>query len=71
MDGTTERIGDIRPNLIRRASGGWLAIAPKGLALTIGVTASSEDGAREKFRSVYNRLIEILAEKILNVPNMS
>jgi len=65
MDGRMEGIGDIRSNLIRRAIGGWLAIAPKGSALTILVTAESEEELCEKFRFVYNRWIEILKQKAL------
>ncbi len=47
------------PNLVRRTGGGWLAIAPPSALFSIAVTASTEDEAKEKFCSVYNRWIEI------------
>ena len=50
----------ITPDLVRRTGGGWLAIAPKDAIITIGVTAATEDEAREKFRSVLRRWLEIL-----------
>jgi hypothetical protein len=60
---------EIRPNLIRRTGGGWLAGAPNDALLPIGVTASTESEAVEKFGSVYNRWISILDQKLLDVPN--
>lgn len=51
--------GLVNPNLIRRTGGGWLAVAPKGALFSIGVTASTESEAKEKFCFVYNRWIEI------------
>lgn len=51
---------EIRPNLIRRTGGGWLAVAPTEAIISIGVTAATEEEARAKFGSVYSRWIEIL-----------
>ncbi len=51
----------IEPNLVRRACGGWLALAPTGAIVRIGVTASTEGEARDQFRFVFNRWVEILA----------
>jgi hypothetical protein len=51
----------VTPNLIRRTGGGWLAVAPSGALFSIGVTASTESEAREKFRFEYNRWVEIRA----------
>jgi hypothetical protein len=53
----------IRPDLVRRTMGGWLAIAPSGALFRIGVTALTEEEARDKFCSVYNRWIEISKQK--------
>ncbi len=54
---------EIRPDMIRRTGGGWLAVAPKGAVLTIGVTAPTEEEAREKFCSVFRRWLEILSSE--------
>lgn len=60
----------IRPDLIRRTGGGWLAVAPKEAAVSIGVTAKTHEEANEKFCFVYKRWIEILSQKILDVPKI-
>lgn len=39
----------IRPEIVERSCGGWLAHAPAGAVLTIGVTAESEGEARQRF----------------------
>lgn len=39
------------PRLVQRHCGGWLALAPEGAALRIGVSAESPDAAREKYRA--------------------
>jgi len=54
-------IDEIRPDLMRRTGGGWLAVAPKGGVFSIGVTAPTANEAREKFSSVIRRWVEILA----------
>lgn len=51
----------IQPDVVRRACGGFLATSPKGARVAIGVTADTQEGAVEKFCSVYNRWIEILS----------
>lgn len=58
----------VKPRLIRRANGGWLAISPRNARFSIGVSAATEDEAGSKFRSVYNEWILLLEEKILDVP---
>jgi hypothetical protein len=50
----------IKPRIIRRDNGEWLAIAPKNARFSIGVTAPTENEAGEKFRSVYNEWILLL-----------
>lgn len=50
----------IAPELMRRACGGWLAVAPKGSLFSIGVTAQTAEEAREKFGLTIQRWIEIL-----------
>ena len=56
-----DSVCEIRPDLIRRTGGGWLAVAPKGAEIAVGVTAPTEVEAVEKFRSVFCRWLEILA----------
>lgn len=41
----------LMPRLVQRHCGGWLALAPRGVSLRIGVWADSEDAAREKYRT--------------------
>jgi hypothetical protein len=62
---------EIRPKLIQRASGGWLAVSSSNCSLSIGVDASSKEEAIELFRSEFSRWLEILSLKdneTLNVP---
>jgi hypothetical protein len=68
MDTDSERIAAINPDLIHRTCGGWLAVSPRGTGLSLGVTAPSKEKAREKFRYVLARWLEILTEKTLDVP---
>jgi hypothetical protein len=60
MDGSHESDDVIRPDLLRRTSGGWLAVAPKSAKFAIGVTAMTPEEAEEKFRSAYGRLVSLL-----------
>jgi hypothetical protein len=60
MNLSVENSGEIAPDLIRRTRGGWLAVAPTGAFLSLGVTAPTEELAREKFRTVFKRWVEIL-----------
>jgi hypothetical protein len=62
MNLAVERFAEIGPDLVRRTCGGWLAVAPKEVGVTIGVTAPSPEQAREKYRLVLGRWIEILKE---------
>jgi hypothetical protein len=52
----------VKPLLIRRNNGEWLAISPKMAAFAIGVTAKSAEAAEEEFRSVYSRWISLYSE---------
>jgi hypothetical protein len=49
------------PRLIRRACGGWLAVAPLGAALQIGLIGGSEAEAEEQFHATWRRCNELLA----------
>lgn len=40
-----------QPRLVQRHCGGWLALAPKGAVLKIGVTAESAEAARDKYQT--------------------
>jgi hypothetical protein len=59
-DSTTK---EIRPDLIRRTTGGWIAVSPYNCRISIGVTAPTEDEAIARFRFVFSRWLEILALK--------
>lgn len=54
---------EIRPRLIQRKIGGWMAISPHNSGITIGVDADTKDEAIEQFRSMFSRWLEILALK--------
>ena len=60
MNLSVERIIEIPPDLVRRTGGGWLAIAPNGCPFSIAVAAPTAQEAREKFRTVIRRWVEIL-----------
>ncbi len=51
----------IRPQLIERRNGGWLAVTPEGSAIRLGVTADTEAGAREKFSQSLTQWMKILS----------
>lgn len=64
-DKETPTIPSIGPLLIKRACGGWLAVAPDGAEFRIGATAQTESEAREKFLATLDRWGEILsAERV-------
>lgn len=70
-----EQAAEIYPDLVRRTGGGWLAASPKKAAFVIAVTADSEEEAKEKFRYVYGRWLEIAAvtensSEILDIPKV-
>lgn len=54
---------EVKPDLIRRTTGGWMAISPSKCSISIGVTAATEDEAIEKFRFEFSRWLEILSLK--------
>jgi hypothetical protein len=54
---------EVRPRLIERHSGGWLAVSPSNCSISIGVDAPTKEEALEQFRSVFLRWLEILALK--------
>lgn len=54
---------EIRPQLIRRNYGGWLAISPANCGICIGVDAPTEKEALTRFRSEFSRWLEILSLK--------
>lgn len=61
MNSMTILGAEVRPRLIRRRVGGWLAVAPEGCAIRLGVTAETEEGAREKFSRSLIEVAEALA----------
>lgn len=38
------------PRIVQRHCGGWLALAPEGAGLKIGVSADSAEAAQERYR---------------------
>jgi len=51
------------PMVVHRACGGWLAFAPTGSELRIGVTADSEREARNQYAETVARWRAMLTEK--------
>ena len=62
---------EIRPDVVRRTGGGWLAVAPKGAKFVIAVTAPTQGDAQDKFGKTYSRWLEIYEAKELDVPMKS
>jgi hypothetical protein len=56
------------PRLVPRHCGGWLALAPKGASLRIGVWADSEEAAREKYRTALDGWQSTLALRDVAAP---
>lgn len=54
---------EVRPTLIQRPTGGWMAVSPSNSGISIGVDAQTKEEALERFRSVFSRWLEILALK--------
>lgn len=54
---------EIRPKIIQRAMGGWLAVSPSNSGLSIGVDGATEKEAIARFRSEFSRWLEILSLK--------
>lgn len=50
----------IRPQLIERAGGWWLAVTPHNAKLCFGVMAQTENQAREEFSRALERWVENL-----------
>ena len=45
----------VKPRLIARKSGGWLAVTPRGWPLAVGVRADTEEAARDAFAAALKR----------------
>lgn len=55
-----------QPQLIERACGGWLALAPREAPVRIGVTADDEGAAREALTAAlkeWDRLLGVAASR--------
>jgi hypothetical protein len=61
MNSPYEYLRHVEPELIPRECGGWIAIAPRGAAIRIAVTALSEPEAREKFANSMGCWVENLS----------
>ena len=51
----TEALYLVKPVLMERHCGGWLAITPRGWPLAIGVTGDTEEEARRAFDAALER----------------
>ena len=49
----------VKPQLVERKCGGWLAITPRGWPLSIGVTAETDTEARRGFEAALDRWSKI------------
>lgn len=49
------------PRIVQRHCGGWLALAPLGASLRIGVAADSESAALDKYRTAVSEWEKTLA----------
>lgn len=49
----------VKPHIVERACGGWMAMTPRGWPLSIGVTAETETEAREAFDAALARWARI------------
>ena len=58
------RIEDVKPQVLPRACGGWLAISPKWARFSIGVAGVTEEEAREAFRVAFARWVTIVDDTI-------
>lgn len=58
MDNQPE-IYAVKPVLIERECGGWLAITPRGWPLSIGVTAPTSGEAEQEFSAALDRWSKI------------
>ena len=64
MDAKIQRIDEVRPRLIRRATGGWLAVSPDWARFLIGITADTESEAIDQFRASYARWVSIADDTV-------
>ena len=63
MNTLDKRFEEIRPRVVQRTSGGWLAVTPMGAPLTIGVVGATEIEAIAKFRGAITRWQQILTSE--------
>ena len=49
----------VKPQLVERKCGGWLAITPRGWPLSIGVTAETNAEAKREFEAALDRWSKI------------
>lgn len=62
MDQVRDTLPEIRPVVIRRECGGWLATTPKWAPFKLGVTGYSEPDARQAFDLAAKRWAELLSD---------
>jgi len=56
------RLTPVRPNLIHRSYGDWLAASPHGACISLGVTGATESEARINFEAAVARWFEIIRD---------
>jgi hypothetical protein len=62
MTGHLDQHREIEPLLIRRPHGDWLAVSPYKSYIQLGVTAPTEDEARNEFKCSVARWFEIICD---------
>lgn len=63
------RESQMSPRITERRCGGWIAFSPSGHGLKIGVTADTEDAAREKFRVTVAEWEKLLSVEPDHIPS--
>ena len=60
MANSDSLIGEIRPTLLPRSKGGWLAVSPAWARFLVGVIGSTEEEARKLFHAEFARWVFIV-----------
>ena len=67
-DSDGKSVNHIAPRLIERRCGGWLAVSNSTAPLKIGVTADTEEQAREAFGQAVREWEAILRTGLIEMP---
>lgn len=56
----SRRISEVKPDILPREGGGWIAVSPRWARFSIGVTAETEDAVRIAFRLTFERWVSLI-----------